>query len=135
MGSIFNATTMGLLPEVSSNTSIFGVNWLINTVLVFICMAIITRDVELWKIMFFPMTLGWHIIGVEASLIMMVAGSIVFLINTVSLQILGNIIEAIPMPDVTKRQAKQNIAEIQETTSQIPVIGPETLEEYTARLQ
>lgn len=84
-----------LLKESLTQTTVFGIEWIVPTIALIILLTIITRDVNKWKILAFPSSIILHILGLKQSYIIMMILAIVMGVEAVSLQTIGNIIDVI----------------------------------------
>lgn len=86
-----------LVQEMFTYARILGQSWIVPTIITFLTMAIITRDVEKWKILAFPVWAGWWIVGVRAngitSFLIFTILAIMFVIELLSTQVIGNWIQ------------------------------------------
>jgi len=83
------------IKEAFTNTWALGTEWLIPLALAFVVMAFITRDTDKWKILFFPLIVLERIIGMPVHFILMSAGAILFVIEALSTQVVGNWVSAV----------------------------------------
>lgn len=83
------------LKNIFVETTIFNIEWFISLFLVFLTMIIITRETQKWKQLAFPVTVAWHIAGVTPSFLWYFATAIAFVIDILSLEVLGNTISTI----------------------------------------
>ena len=72
----------------------FGAEWVIPLMVIFMSMVLITRDKEEWKVLFFPMCVGWLIAGLRPSYVLVFLGGVVFVVNELSLRVLGNVLSS-----------------------------------------
>jgi len=89
--AIGNATT--IMTTVFADTIIFNVTWLISLAITFLSLLILTRDANKWKILAFPVMLMWHIAGVPPNFLIYLVSAIVFAIEAMSLQTIGQIMQ------------------------------------------
>lgn len=89
-----------MFKEVILGTNILGVEWIISIIIVIITLALITLNLQKWKTLALPVTVGWYIIGITPSYLWLIGTGIIFVIETLSIKVLGNTIEAIT--NVTK---------------------------------
>lgn len=85
----------GILNSITINTTVFNIEWILSTALIFLTLLIITRDINKWKILAFPTTVMWHIIGIKPSFLMYAITAILFVIEALSLEIIGNLVEGV----------------------------------------
>jgi len=99
--------------EIFSNsfidTNIFDVSWIISIIFVFLTLLLITRDINKWKIMALPVTIMWHIVGLEPSFIFYMITAIVFVVEAFSIEIVGNVLEAVSNIKNTITGSKKSI--------------------------
>lgn len=84
-----------LLNNTFTNTSIVNINWIVSIIFVIFTLLIITRDVNKWKTLALPVTILWHIIGIKPSFILYAITGIIFIVNILSIELIGNILEVI----------------------------------------
>lgn len=91
------AITQGfeLLSSAVTDTFVFNISWLISIVFVFFTLLIITRDTNKWKGLAFPVTILWHVVGITPSFLFYILTGIVFIIDALSINTIGNVISAI----------------------------------------
>jgi hypothetical protein len=82
----------GLLNDIFTNTTVFNVEWLFSIIFVVMTLAIITRDVEKWRILALPVTIMWHIVGIKPSMILYIFVGILFVLEAFSMQVAGNVV-------------------------------------------
>lgn len=75
-----------------SNTELFYVNWAVSLLLVFLTVVMITRDIEKWKSLAFPVALMYTIAGMPISLPIVFVLSLIFVQSAVSMQLIGNLV-------------------------------------------
>jgi len=146
---------MTLTPDFSAFTTAFtntwtlGTEWILPVVLAIMVMAIITKDIEKWKIMMFPMFVIERMLGIPVHFALMSLAGIVFAIETLSTQIVGNLISGVKQRITTRDERKIRKQEkvtklferanLQERkafgqTKNTSLISPETLEEMRKRM-
>lgn len=84
-----------LLKESIVNTSPFGLDWLLPTFLIIIICVTITRDINKWKIMAFPVSILLGIIGLWTAPVIIILLALVFAVETISTQTIGNVIDVL----------------------------------------
>jgi hypothetical protein len=89
------------LTEVFTQTWTIGSQWLIPLVLVFLSMALVTRNIEKWKVLFFPMMVTLRIIGLPVHFLILSAGGILFVVELLSTQLIGKVLS--PLVKATRR--------------------------------
>ena len=85
----------GLLNSVLTDTLVFNISWIISIVFVFFTLLIITRDINKWKTLAFPVTILWHIVGITPSFLFYIVTGIMFIVDALSLETIGNVLGAI----------------------------------------
>lgn len=91
-----NITTgLELLKNSVENITIFGISDIAPTALIPIICVMITRDIQKWKILAFPVTILLHIIGIEQNLLVMIIAGMMFVIENVSLQLIGELLDVV----------------------------------------
>lgn len=71
-----NATSM--VTEAFVDTTVFSIEWLIALAVLVISMLLITRNPKYWTFLAFPLTIGWHIVGLTPSLLQYIFTAIIF---------------------------------------------------------
>jgi hypothetical protein len=84
-----------LLTSALADTTIFNISWIISLIFVFFTLLIITRDVNKWKSLAFPVTILWHIVGITPSFLFYILTGMIFVIDALSLQAIGNVLGAV----------------------------------------
>lgn len=85
-----------LIASIFTDTRIFGMSWLLAAIIGFLTLPLLTRNTEKWKTLAFPVFLGWSSVGLVNSQIVLYILALVYLINTISLEVIGSIATAIP---------------------------------------
>lgn len=75
-------------------TEVYGMNWIIPTILVFLTMIMITRDFNRWKILALPTLLAWKIAGLPTSLVLLIIATILYVQESLNLEVFGNLLTA-----------------------------------------
>lgn len=83
------------LLNIINNTEIFGITWIIPTVIVIFSVVMITRDMEDMKSLFLPVMVGYNIIGVEQSLLFIIIAGFIFIQQGLSLDIAGLLVQGV----------------------------------------
>lgn len=78
-----------------TDTSIFGLTWLIAIPVILLTLVLITRQTEKWKTLAFPVAMIWHIAGLEVHQLLFIILGIMFVIDSISLEVLGQSLEVI----------------------------------------
>ena len=87
-------TGFDLIRTTFTDTTIFGIGWIITLIATVIAMALISgKNWSDWKTLLLPVTIALHVIGLVPSILQYVVGAILFVMETMSLQVLGNIAE------------------------------------------
>lgn len=84
-------TAYTLLNSGFNELILFNVEWIISITVTFLSMLIVTRDVQKWKTLAFPIMLGWHICGLSPFFFAYLISAIVFAIEGISLSALGQV--------------------------------------------
>lgn len=87
--------TNTLWTQTFQQTSIFGFVELISIPIIIISLALITRDLQKWKTLAFPVAVGWYISGIRMHFLILIILALMFIIEVISLQTLGNILDTI----------------------------------------
>lgn len=88
----------GLLNDLFTDVTVFGVDWIIALITTIMIMLIISRDPEKWKVLLLPVTIVVGILGLTPTIIQYFIGAILFVINTMSTQVMGYIATAVKRP-------------------------------------
>ena len=89
--TLYNITNT-LWTQTFQQTTLLGVDWLVSIPIILISLALITRDMESWKSMAFVMAVAWSSVGIHVNAIILIITGIMFVIDTLSIQIITNII-------------------------------------------
>ena len=73
-------------------TGIGGNFWLIQMTIILATMILLTRKISDWKTLAFPVIVGWHTFGLRMPWIFMVGAGTMFVIDNLSMQVMGNVI-------------------------------------------
>lgn len=84
-----------LLKDSITNTSVFGLDWILPTFLIVIVCIIITRDINKWKIIAFPTSILLGIAGLWTNPVIIILLGLVFAVETISTQTIGNVIDTL----------------------------------------
>lgn len=101
-------TAYSILGNAFENTMVFNIGWIISLAITAISLVLITRNSQKWRILAFPVMLGWHVAGIAPNFIIYLASALMFAIEGISIQTLGDIIT------IAKRQTMTTITDIQE---------------------
>lgn len=83
-----------LIRETFTQTNIFGVEWILTAIITFIVILLIAgKNIGDYKVLILPVTISLHIVGLTPNLLQYIIGILVFVMDTISLEILGNIAE------------------------------------------
>ena len=85
----------GLFRDAFTNLNIFGVEFIVSLILLMITMMFITREPSKWKVLPFPLLVSFRIIGIEISMAILLLAGFIFLIEALSIQMLGQIVQGI----------------------------------------
>ena len=110
-------------------TRVLAIEWIVPLILTFLAMAFITRDVEKWKILALPMMTLMFIFGLPVSPFLLMLAGLVFVIEIISTQVLGNTIEFL-----RKRVTKEGRREATVEKMQKRVSQSKTAEKYLKNL-
>lgn len=110
----------GLITNALQLSNIAGASWVVPLIIVFLIMLIITRDVEKWKIMAFPIMAGLKVVGIPRDypmvwlLFIMLAG-IIFVMESMAHQVLGKVLrpayEKVQEIATGRKRLKTNVEE------------------------
>ncbi|MBD3249917.1 hypothetical protein GF336_07765 [Candidatus Woesearchaeota archaeon] len=81
-----------LLDNVFNNTFFFGSGYIVQLMFIFLSMATITRRTDDWKILAFPLCLGWLISGIHINFSIYLISIFAFVIEASSIRSLQNFI-------------------------------------------
>lgn len=104
LSNYFNETVIG----------VEGTGWLIGIGVVFITVVLLTREVERMGTLMLPVAMGWHLVGLKQSPIFLMITTIVFIINSSSIEILGNVLKSVSEGTSTPKAVREAIAEKRE---------------------
>lgn len=80
-----------LMNTIFADLVIFEITWIIGALLVLVTLIIITRDINEWKRLAFPICIAWHIIGISPGLLALFLTGVIFVINALSQIQLGEL--------------------------------------------
>jgi len=83
------------MTDAFQNTYILGSGWLLPSILTFVIMILITKDINKWKVMALPLMVIWIIIGIKVHLAILILAGIIFVIEALSTEMGGSILESI----------------------------------------
>jgi len=83
------------ISELFTETWTLGTEWLIPLAVAIVAMVFITRDVEKWKILMLPMVVAERIIGMPVHFLIMAFAGIMFVVEAMSTQVVGNMMSAV----------------------------------------
>lgn len=78
--------------EVFTETWTFGTEWLIPLALAIVSMALITKDIQKWKVLFFPIIVLLRIIGIPVHFLIIIIAGVLFVVEALSTQVVGDLI-------------------------------------------
>jgi len=84
-----------LLSNISNNTNIAGTDIILGFIFIILSMLLITRDVEKWKILAFPLAIGFTVAGINISPVIVIITAIIFTIEGLSLQVIASLVDTI----------------------------------------
>lgn len=71
----------------------FNITWAFSIIAVVLTMAILTRDFNKWKQLFLPVMISWHIAGITPHFLMYIIGTLLFILENISIEQLGQLAE------------------------------------------
>jgi hypothetical protein len=77
------------------STTFMGVHWLLPLMTTVIVMAIVTVELQKWKIMLLPTLASFGSMGIEMSPVIYIIASILFVNETFHVEVIGNVIRGI----------------------------------------
>lgn len=86
---------LNYIADIVGQTGFLNTPWLVHSILTLLTLIILTRDVNKWKQLALPITMLWHIIGIQPSYLMYLGAGIVFIIDNLSINIIGKTIRTI----------------------------------------
>lgn len=121
-----------LFKESFQNVWIFQLDYVISLILVLLSCLLITRDYQKWKTLAFPLTVGWHVVGINQSLLIYTVLGIMFVIENLSLQLLGNVIKSVSVKVNDIKQYTENSFEKRERirNEKIKNINEKNMDDY-----
>lgn len=84
-----------LISNVFTRTTVFGIDWIIPTIVIILTLIIITRDVNKWKTLALPVSAAWYIIGLKTSPVILVGAGLVMIMELISIETLGNLLDTV----------------------------------------
>lgn len=84
-----------LIKNIFLDTVVFNIDWIISVLLTFFTLLMLSRDVNDWKTLVFPVMVGWHVAGIPPFFLMYIAGAMLFAIESLSLQQIGTLIAGV----------------------------------------
>lgn len=100
-----------VIRDIFLDTMIFNTAWLLSALLTFITLLALSRDANRWKELAFPVMVGWHIAGVPPFFLLYIAAAIMFGIECLSLQFIGEALTLIKVPRSAEKKPDK-LAEI-----------------------
>lgn len=99
------AITLGteLFRTLLLDTLPFGTSMIINLILTFFALLIITRNTKKWQELAFPVMIGWTIAGIPQNFLILLAGAFAMGISVLSLESIGTLLNAIKLPTKTRQ--------------------------------
>lgn len=85
---------LSLFQQAFTYTEVYGMNWVIPSILVFLTLIMITRDYNRWKILALPTLLAWKIAGLPTSIVLLIIATIVYVQESLNLEVFGNFLTA-----------------------------------------
>lgn len=83
------------------HTPLAGITWIVPIMVVAITMLLITRDPNKWKVTFLPTLLSWRVIGLETSMIFIGIAVLLFVQESLQMDVIGNIVSATSLATTT----------------------------------
>lgn len=83
------------ITDVSNGSTFLSLNIILPIGLILITTILITRDKTKWLSLFFPVSAGWYIIGVDTNMIILLGSGLAFIVDALSISTIGNIIGTI----------------------------------------
>lgn len=71
------------------DTTIFSVDFILPTIIILLSLLFITREINAWKTLALPVSFAWLTAGVQTTFLFYVVATIIFVIDTMSLQALA----------------------------------------------
>lgn len=72
------------------NISLFGQNWIISIIILFLTLIILTREYEKWKGLALPVSLAWWVGGIKPNMVILLATGVIFVIDALSIQVIND---------------------------------------------
>lgn len=94
-----------------TQVNVFGISWIIPTIIIVITLVLITRDIQKWKILTLPVSILYYLVGIKTSWVIMFAAAIIFAVESLSIQAIGNIADIIrgkPQRRMVERELKKH---------------------------
>ena len=82
------------ISDAFTQTLSFGTEWLIPLALAIVAMALITRDVEKWKVLFLPIVILERILGMPVHIVIIAIAGALFVFETLSLSVTKGFIQS-----------------------------------------
>jgi hypothetical protein len=80
------ALDYNLIGQLTNNTTILSIGWMVGLLITAISTVLISRDKEDVTVLAFPLLVGWAIAGLRTSPVILSIAAIVFVISTLSLK-------------------------------------------------
>lgn len=84
-----------LLKNIFVDTYIFNIDWLLSAVITFLSLLWLSKDPNEWKTLAFPVMVGWHIAGLSPFFLLYIATAMMYAIESLSLQTIGQVITGV----------------------------------------
>lgn len=88
-------TAINLLSDIHFNTTMFGQNWLMYITIIFATLMIITRKWSDWGTLLLPVLVGWEYFGMPIPTTFFIVGTIIFVVDIMSLKVITGAFEGI----------------------------------------
>jgi predicted lipid-binding transport protein (Tim44 family) len=83
------------LQDILLDTLVFNVTWIANALATLFTLVAVTRDKSKWVNLALPVMIGWHIAGLTPFFLFYIIGAIGFVINALSLQTIGSMMNVL----------------------------------------
>lgn len=83
-----------LIGDAFLRTEIGGFTYIVPLMVILLSLFLVTRDMNKWKTLFFPMSIAWYIVGLDVHLLILIVAGLIFAISSISLELISDIIES-----------------------------------------
>lgn len=87
-----------LIKAVFLDTVILDISWAISLIFTLLTLLLITKEVDKWKSLAFPVMVLIHIAGIPPFILIYLGSAIIFAIESLSLQTIGSLLSIIKLP-------------------------------------